>query len=90
MLKIDIIESPQEIRIILYGTLYDPWTSELNRVWEEKQKDLGSRQIIIDLKETTAIDRAGVRLLTEMYHAGAKLVTSGVLTSYLVNPSTND
>lgn len=82
MLKIDILESPKKITFILSGKLYAPWTSELNRLWQEKQKD--SREIVIDLEDTTSVDHSGLGLLAEMYRAGAKLVTSGVLTSYLV------
>ncbi len=84
MLRINVINTPEAIRFVLSGKLYGPWASELAAVWQENLKTVGNRKIVVDLKETTAIDQMGVRLLADMCDAGAKLVTSGVLTPYLV------
>ncbi len=84
MLKIDVIESPTAITFVLHGKLSDRWAVELNTVWRESLKTVETRQIVVDLKQTTGIDRAGIQLLREMSDAGVTLLTSGVLTGYLV------
>ncbi|HSE43337.1 MAG TPA: hypothetical protein VLH08_21435 [Acidobacteriota bacterium] len=84
MLRIDVMDSVDEIRFILYGKLCEPWITELQAALVEKQRNLGNRKMIIDLKETTSIDPKGIQLLSTMYDAGVRLLTSGVLMRHMV------
>lgn len=85
MLKINVIDSPKAVTFVVQGKLHDPWTSELNRVWRENRNSFERRIIVVDLKEMTAVDQSGLRLIAEMSAAGAKVVTAGVLTNYLLD-----
>ena len=85
MLRINTVQTSSATTLVVLGKLYDPWVSELNKVWQEAVLNLGARQLIVDLKETTAIDRSGTRLLAEMCDAGAKLLTHGVLVQFIID-----
>jgi anti-anti-sigma regulatory factor len=84
MLRINLIDTADEVRFILYGKLLERWVPELEAAWLEKKKNLGNRKIVIDLKETTSIDTKGIELLSTMSQAGVRLLTSGVLMKYLL------
>ena len=84
MLRINIMDSVDEVRFILYGRLCEPWIPELRAALVEKQQNLGNRKMVIDLKETTSIDAKGMQLLSTMYDAGVRLLTSGVVMKHMV------
>jgi anti-anti-sigma regulatory factor len=84
MLKINTIESDSEMRVVLHGKLFEPWVSELRKVWLDKQRTLKERKFVVDLREITAMDQHGIELLSKMFHAGATFLTAGVLTKHLV------
>jgi hypothetical protein len=85
MLKINTIDSDNEVRIVVYGKLFEPWVSELRTVWLDKQKTLENRKFVVDLREITAIDVNGIELLSKMFKAGARFLTAGVMTKHLVD-----
>ena len=84
MLRINIMDSVDEVRFILYGRLCEPWIPELQAALVEKQLTLGNRRMVIDLKQTTSIDSNGIQLLSSMYDAGVRLITSGVVMRHIV------
>ena len=84
MLRINIMDCPDEVRFILYGRLCEPWIPELKTALVEKQRNLRNRKMVIDLKETTSIDSKGIQLLSTMYDAGVRLITSGVVMRHMV------
>ena len=77
MLKINTIESDNEVRVVLYGKLFEPWVSELQKVWLDKQRTLEERKFVVDLREITAMDQHGIELLSRMFKAGARFLTAG-------------
>ncbi len=50
VLKISIIESRSERRLILEGKLLAPWAAELRTACEKGRADLQKRELVIDLK----------------------------------------
>jgi anti-anti-sigma regulatory factor len=84
MLRINIMDSVDEVRFILYGRLCGPWIPELQAALVETQRTLGNRTIVIDLKQTTSIDSKGIQLLSTMYDKGVRLITSGVVMRHMV------
>jgi anti-anti-sigma regulatory factor len=55
MLKISVIESRGERPLILEGKLLAPWAAELRTACEKARADLQKRELVIDLKNLTAI-----------------------------------
>lgn len=85
MLKIQTIDSINEVRIVLYGKLFEPWVTELRTLWLDRQRTLENRKFTVDLREITAMDRNGMELLSRMFKEGAKFLTADVMTKHLVD-----
>ncbi len=84
MLKISIVDTPTQQRILLHGKLVGPWIKELRRVWEELRPQLGNRSPVVDLNEVTLIDDDADSLLAKMLEQGAELVATGVANRWLI------
>jgi hypothetical protein len=84
MLKITIIEVLDERKLVLEGTLVQPWITELERVWNAAREGLPRHRLVVDLNGLTTISKAGEDRLFEMMKQGAKFLCAGVLTKYLV------
>ena len=66
MLKISLVDGQRERRLIVEGTLVDPWASELASACKEARVDLQGRELIVDLRGLTAIGPAGENLLLQL------------------------
>jgi hypothetical protein len=73
MLKISIIDSDKERRLILEGKLIAPWTTELQRACDEARQSLRGREIGLDLKDLTVISQEGQNLLGALMKEGFKV-----------------
>ena len=84
MLRITIVDSPNEQRLVLYGKLVGPWIGELKRVWENLRQQLGNRRSVVDLNEVTPIDDSADQLLAAMLEQGAELIARGTANPWLI------
>ncbi len=85
MLKITAIDSEHKRTLVLEGSLVDSWINELERSWMDAQGGKGTRTIVVDLKDVTAISQGGEDLLFEMMARGARLMCCrGVLTKHVL------
>ena len=84
MLKITVVETPTEMRLVLYGKLVGPWIGALQKVWENLLHQLGNRTPIVDLNDVTLIDDSADPLLEAMLGQGAELVASGLANRWLI------
>lgn len=84
MLKISILDSSQEKKIVLEGKFTEPWISEVAKVWYREQGYLNGRTCVVDLSEVTDIDPCGMAILTGMIRDGVRVIGNGLLTSYLI------
>jgi hypothetical protein len=84
MLKITVVETPTEQRLVLHGKLVGAWIGELQRVWEHLRQQLGNRSPVVDLNDVTLIDDSADPLLAGMLEHGAELVASGVANRWLI------
>jgi hypothetical protein len=78
MLKISIIDSDKERRLILEGKLIAPWTTELQRACDEARQSLRGREIVLDLKDLTVISQEGENLLDALMNEGIQVRGCGV------------
>ena len=62
MLKISLVDGQRERRLIVEGTLVDPWASELASTCEKARDDLEGRELIVDLRSLTGIGPEGERV----------------------------
>ena len=84
MFKISTIDDHDERRLIVEGTLVNPWIAELRRNWSDAGQSLGGRQLVIDLTNATTIDAEAEDTICELMKEGAKFRCSGVLTRHLL------
>ena len=78
MLRISMIEARNERRLVLEGKLIMPWTSELKNACEKARENLGSRHLVVDLKNLMVISQQGENLLAVLMNEGVKFRCSGV------------
>ena len=84
MFKISTVDTPQERRLVVEGTLRDPWVAELRRTWDVAGASLEGRRLVIDLTNATTIDSEGKAAICELMEEGAKFCCSGVLTRHVL------
>lgn len=84
MLKITVVETPTERRLVLYGKLVGSWIGELRAVWENLLQQPGHRRLVVDLNDVTLIDDSADHLLAAMLEQGAELVASGLANRWLI------
>jgi hypothetical protein len=84
MLKISILDSPSQRRLLIEGKLIGPWTTELASVWRQATADLNARALVIDVKGLTAISEDGENVLLELMKEGASFRSSGVFTKHVL------
>ncbi len=84
MLKISIIESHSQRRLVLEGKLVAPWAAELKAACEQARSDLHERELIVEAKNITAISPAGENVLLALMNDGVKLRAHGVFTKHIL------
>ena len=89
MLRITINESDDTMAICLEGRIAGPWAEELGRSWSELTPPLGTRKLLIDLRNATYADAEGISVLRDIYsQAAAEFLTSTPWTKYLAEEVT--
>jgi hypothetical protein len=88
MLKISIVDTSAQCRIILEGQLIAPWVTELKKTWKALAADLGGRELVADISDVTFINREGENALLELMRHGAKFQYRGVFSKHIVEELT--
>jgi hypothetical protein len=84
MFRISTIDTDRERRLIVEGTLVQPWVSELRRTWGDAGNSLEGRTLVIDLTNATVISREGEAEIFELMKEGAKFSCAGVLIKHVL------
>jgi hypothetical protein len=88
MLRISIIDSRTERRLVLEGKLIAPWVAELRTTWKAAKTEPQDRALVIDLGNIIVISQEGENALLELVSEGAKFRCGGVLTKHLIQQLT--
>ena len=80
MLKISLIESPSEYRLVLEGKLITPWAAELMTACERARAQLHNRELVVDMKHITIISREGENVVLQLMKQGVKFRCRDVFT----------
>ncbi|MFY9912404.1 MAG: hypothetical protein WCF22_08085 [Candidatus Sulfotelmatobacter sp.] len=88
MFKISIVETHNQRKLLLEGTLVHPWTAELEQAWRSAGEELGTRRLVIDLTNVTVISHDGENVLFKLMSQGAKFSCSGVFTKHVLKKLT--
>ena len=84
MLKISILDTPCHRRLVLEGKLIAPWVTELNTAFENAGADLDGRELVIELKDLTAINQEGENLFLRLMISGVKFRGCGVFSKHVL------
>ena len=84
MFKISTIDTDRERRLVVQGTLIQPWVAELHRTWNDAGHLLEGRTLVIDLTQATVISREGEDAIFELMKEGAKFSCGGVLNRHVL------
>ena len=88
MLKISLIDSARQRRVIVEGKLIAPWAAELRNACEEARTDFLGRDLVIEMKHLTAISQEGENAILELINAGFKFRCRGVFTKQVLKQLT--
>ena len=80
MLRISIVESDGQKKLVLEGALVPPWTAEVEKVWRGVTGGASDRKPMIDLQNLTAINRDGEETLFKLMRQGARFRCADVFT----------
>ena len=84
MLKISSVEAPEQQRLVLEGQLIAPWEVELMSACDKSREDPDGRELLIDLKDLTAINQQGKNALIGLMNEGVKFRCSGVFAKQVL------
>jgi hypothetical protein len=88
MLKISLIESARQRRVIVEGKLIAPWADELRNACEEARADLLGRDLVIEMKHLTTISQEGESAILELINRGFKVRCHGVFAKHVLKQLT--
>jgi hypothetical protein len=84
MLKISVIDSAKQRRLVVEGKLIAPWAAVLKSAHERARADLGTRELAIELKHVTAISSDGENVILELINEGITIRSHGVFPKHVV------
>jgi hypothetical protein len=84
MLKISVLDTPCNRRLVLEGKLIAPWVAELNTAFEKAGADLNGRTLVIELKNLTSISQEGENLFLRLMVSGVKFRGRGVFSKHVL------
>ena len=84
MFKISIADTPSRRTLLVEGTLIGAWVGELGTTWRSASRDLGGRNLAIDLTNVTAISPEGEDALFNLMKQGVNFCSRSVLTEHVL------
>jgi len=85
MLRITTGEKEDSIVFSIEGRLCGAWADEARGEWVRFRERVNGHPIVLDLAGLTYVDPAGECLLREILSSGARVRSSGVLISHIVD-----
>ena len=88
MLKISLIDSPRQRRLVVEGKLIAPWAAELRNACQEASADLRDRELVIEMKHVTTIGQEAENVIVDLLNRGIKFRCNGVFTKHVLKQLT--
>jgi len=88
MLKISLIDSPKQRRVIVEGKLIAAWAAELRNACQQASADLRGRELVVEMKHISTISQEGESLLLDLINGGIRFRCQGVFTKQVVKELT--
>lgn len=84
MLRISVHDSRKQRHLVVEGKVTAPWIEELRTAQMDALSSLGGRQLVVELRDVTAISDDGEDALLNLMRSGAQFRSSGVFTKHIV------
>lgn len=84
MLKISTVEVRKERRLLVEGMLIAPWSAELVNACHNARESLDGRELVVELKNLTVINKEGENALIALMNEGMKFRGCGVFTKQVL------
>jgi hypothetical protein len=88
MLKISLVDTARQRRVIVEGKLIAPWAAELRSACEKARADLRGRELVVEMKHVTTISQEGENVIFELINGGIRFRSQGVFTKHVVKELT--
>lgn len=88
MLRISLIDSARQRRLIVEGKLTAPWAAELRNACERARVGLRGRELVVVMKHITTIGQEGENVILDLINRGIKFRCNGVFTEHVVKELT--
>ena len=85
MFKIFIVESRHERQLVLQGSVVDRAAIELRNTCERARAELHDRQLIIQVRNLTAISQQGENVLLQLMQDGIQFRGYGVFAKHVLS-----
>jgi hypothetical protein len=89
MLRISLIDSPSQRRVIVEGKLIAPWAAELRNACQQASADLRGRELIVEMKHLTRISQEGENVILDLINSKIKVRGNGLFTQHVVKQLTH-
>jgi hypothetical protein len=73
MLKISVVDSQRQHRMIVEGALITPWTDEFLTAYKRARANLQGHELVVDVRGLTTISPDGANLLLQLTRDKIKL-----------------
>ena len=84
MLKISVVDTRTQRRLVLEGRLVAPWVAEVKTAWKRAKADCDGRELVIDMENVMVVSQEAENTLMQMMNDGARFRSSGVLTRHVL------
>jgi len=88
MLKISLIDSARQRRLVVEGKRVAPWAAELRNTCQEARADLRGRELVIEMKHITTIGQEAQNVIVDLLNRGIKFRCNGVFTKHVLKQLT--
>lgn len=84
MFKITLTDAGSERTLLVEGNLIAPWVDELKAACRRASRNLGDRELVVDVRNLSAISQEGENLLLELMADGVKFQCQGMFTKLVL------
>ena len=88
MMKISLVDSARQRRVIVEGKLIAPWTAELRNACQQASADLHGRKLVVEMQHISTISHESENVILELINSGIKVRGKGLFTEYVVKKLT--
>jgi hypothetical protein len=88
MLKISVIDTARQCRVIVEGKLVAPWAAELRNACQQAKAELRGRELVIEVNHITRISQEGENVVLDLINSGVEVRGSGLFTQHVMKELT--